>query len=215
MKILFISGGSGSGKTTVCDYLEKRYNIPCIHVDDIVAEYNLGQEYISIVLAYRKYYDEINCGIYENIISDNGIDIEIKNRLKRLIEILNNRANEMIMNYDASSQPYIAIDFLVPSMLTCFSRSSLKIFISKSIKNRLQALNNRKRRFAVYDIADNELTESNLLNRDIYSFYEDYHLSNQDFDIVIENENTLESLYAEIDKVMDSFIENKIPKNRL
>ncbi|MDE6292890.1 MAG: hypothetical protein K2L98_04335 [Bacilli bacterium] len=213
MKILFISGGSGSGKTTVCDYLEKRYNIPCIHVDDIVAEYNLGQEYISIVLAYRKYYDEINCGNYENIISDNGIDVDVKIRLKRLIEILNNRVNEMIMNYEASNQPYITVEFLVPSMLTCFHQSSLKIFLSKSIENRLQALNKRIRRFAVYDLPDKELTESNLLNRDIYSFYDDFHLGNQDFDIVIENENTVESLYAEIDKIMDTFIENRISKN--
>ena len=208
MKIIFISGGSGSGKTTVCDYLEKKYNIPCIHVDDIVAEYNLGQEYISIVLAYRKYYDEINGGNYENIISDNGIDVDVKNRLKRLIEILNNKVNEMIINYEESNQPYITIEFLVPSMLTCFSQSSLKILLSKSIKSRLQALNKRTRRFAVYDLPDKELTESNLLNRDIFSFYEDFHLSNKDFDIVIENENTEEFLYAEIDKIMDTFIKN-------
>lgn len=205
MRILFVSGGSGSGKTTVCNYLKEKYHIPCIYVDDIVAEYHLGEEYISLVLAYRKYYDKKCKGIYKSVISDDGINPIIKNQLKKLIAILNDKVNEMLMEKENNNENYVAIDFLVPTMLTCFDKANVKIRIEKSNENRLLALNKRKRRFAVYTSADNELTESNLFNRDIYSFYESFHSNNQDFDVIIENENTVEDLYEKIDEIMENF----------
>lgn len=61
--IIGITGNSGSGKTSICETLEKKYNITIIDADEIVAELSMPQ---------KQYFKEIVKNFGEDILLDNG-----------------------------------------------------------------------------------------------------------------------------------------------
>ena len=194
--IIGITGNSGSGKTSICETLEKKYNITIIDADEIVAELSMPQ---------KQYYKEIVKNFGSDILLDNG---EInKPELANIIftdvskrEILNSLTFKYIVdeikrkvNLNETETIIIDAPLLIESKLNTMCDIVISVIADQDVKIK---------RICERDNID----EKSALNRIKSQPAKDFYIKNSDYVIINNNNSNLEEQVKSIIELIESRI---------
>ena len=178
--IIGISGGSGSGKTTIVNYFSKEIdNLYVLHIDkDMKRIINMYKDRIITELDIPNDGRHWASHLYDSYDT-------IKKWTKIIGNDLNTCIEEKLSKIDNS---IIIVDSFLLPLLDIFNKCDYKIFVKSDMKNKLPRVKNRieeENRTHIYSCE--EAIKSRIIYTDLIEF-------NQEFNYIIRNNGTLDEL---------------------
>lgn len=154
MRLVGVTGKSGSGKTTFSDILAQNENIGVIHIDELLKELKL--KYFKRILQEDKNGERIKVNSkLKTILYKNKILFNIFMRIRA--KLIEKRISQEIDRLQEQGKKVILIDDIFLQYQKCYKDISLVFFMERPFVSRINSLMEReqmsKQEIVAYDIA--------------------------------------------------------------